>query len=241
MTGVQTCALPIFNAQRQPFSYSDLHGQIAYWTNPQAARAIQYFPGAGLNPAVMAFHSLIADDFRAGSGISDLGLTPEQSKDLAVGTVKQFVAQGDIPVRDHILQIQEEESVGFGVLLDMLVHTWPEAKAVRYLGEGGQWRIKMLEQAALTSMEVVVSASPTLSQIKSDEMTGLIQWAGLYAQNPALGIIVARATNIPMSWVRELQASQAPIPLEGGAPLEQLPPAIAARMNGGLSTGGLNG
>lgn len=238
----------LFNSKGLPFQHTDMHGGIAYYKDPIKARGLQHFQGSGLPAALPVFHQIMADQFRAHSGTADLGLTAQQSKDIPVGTVQQLTEQGDLPVQDHIQAIQEEESIGFGVLLDLIVQTWGDERPVRYLGPDGKYKIKRLKGALLTSMDVIVTASPSLSAIKSEEMTNFVQWAKLMQVDPAAGSIVAELSNIPPSFVRrymerrqKLMEAQAP-PIPGGG---AVPPAVASRMgpngNGAQAAGDMTG
>jgi hypothetical protein len=92
----------------------------------------------------------------------------------------------------------------------------------------------MLAQAALTDMEVVVSASQSFANLKDEDMQKIVQWAGLYAQNPTLAIVIARQGGIPMSLVSQI-ASGAYNPAQESPqenPME-VPQAIAERMGMG--------
>lgn len=223
----------LMNAQRQPFEYSDLHGQMAFWSDPVKAQNTRYFPGPMVNPGVVTIHNLIAQDFEAGAGTSDFGLTSEDSKDIPVGTIRTLERVGNIPVRDFLEILREEESIGFGVLLDMLVHTWGPERAVEYLGEEGYYKIKMLQQASLSSMRVVVHAAPNFSRMKAEEMDNTIRWAQLFQMNPALAVLVAQQNNIPISIVRQIAQAAPQIPYDPSRG-PQPPQAILDRMNGRL-------
>jgi hypothetical protein len=130
-------------------------------------------------------------------------LSPEQSKDIAVGTVQQIVKQGEIPLEDHIQILREEESIFFGVLLDYIIHFWDEERAVKTMGPEGVIKIRRLKGAAIPNVDVVITATPRLAQIKIEELQALMFWLTL---EPPARLIAAQLMNIPISFVRKYQA-----------------------------------
>lgn len=231
----------LVNSKKEPWTFNDLHGQVAFYTNPQAIDGLKHFQGPGIPSGLPTVYNIFAEQFRMGRGTDQIGLTSSQSKDIPVGTVNALLAQGAVPTRDKLAALQEEESVGFGILLDIAVQIWGDERAVRYLGKDGRWRMKMLRAAALHSMDVVVTASPTLSMVKAEELDAFSRWANML---PFQRATAAKLANIPMSFVRDLEEREKqagfmpgmPSPMPGGkvAPPPG-PPPIAA--GGGVLTG----
>lgn len=192
----------LVNSKNQTFQWTDMQGQIAYWTKMEAVNGIKHFQGSGIPTGLPALYNIFSEQFQTGRGSTDLGMTASQIKGTPVGTVQTFVEQGELPGRDKIKAIQEEESVFFGVVLDILCQIWQDGRAVRYLGPEGEFKIKQLQQASLTNMEVFVTAAPTMAIIKGDELRNLIEWTRLMATDPAAGMIAAEMANLPPSAVR---------------------------------------
>lgn len=220
------------DAQGRPWTFTDLHGQVAYTTRLEHLGGIKHFQGSGISPALIPFHQMMLAPFKGSLGTEDLALTEAQSKDIPVGTVRQLARSGNIPIRMHREMIDEEDSIFFGVVLDMLVQAWGPERAVQVLGQDGVYKLKMLKASALSSLQVVVSASPKLSAIRAEEIASFQSWTQLMAMDPAAGIIVARLSNIPMTLVRDYlknKAAQPAPPVGGpGAPAGSRP-----GMNGG--------
>ena len=220
------------DAQGRPWTFNDLHGQVAYTRDLAGMQGMRHIQGSGISPALIPFHQMMLAPFKGALGTEDLALTEPQSKDIPVGTVKQLARSGNIPIRQHREIIDEEDSIFFGCTLDLLVQCWGPQRAVDVLGQDGVYKLKMLKQTALASHKVIISASPKLSAIRAEEITNFRMWTQSMAEDPAAGILIAKLANIPMGLVREYlknKAAQPVSPVAGpGAPA-----GAPAGMNGG--------
>jgi hypothetical protein len=250
----------LINAKKEPFRFTDQHGSIAYFKDPMAAQYTKHVQGSGLPPAWGLFQQAIANAFRANVGSNDLGVGPTESKNIPVGTVNQIVAQGEVPVLDAKLVLDEEEGVFFGCVLDMIIGgAWDEKQWIRMMGPNGAYMMKKLQGAAIPQMDVFVTTEPHMKQVAKEELDALMAWAN---SPPPLRRVMARRLGIPPSLVQmyeqdlaQEQQDQLDAAMTGGgdmaAPGEGspnggppgeaaggpggIPPAIAARMNGGMT------
>lgn len=224
------------DAQGRPWSFNDLHGQVAWVKDVQSMQGVKHVQGSGVAPGLLQFHEMMLAPFRSATGTQDLALSPEQSRDIPVGTIQQLSRVGNVPVRQHREMIDEENSIFYGVVLDMLVQCWGPARWMETLGPNGVYELKELRQAALSSLKVVVSAAPSLSDIRSEEIGNFKEFVATMASDPAAGILLARLQSIPMSLVRDYMQNRAKVAAAfGGAPTPGTPPPGKARpgLNGG--------
>ena len=195
----------LFDAYGEPFPFSE-HRDVAYYDNDfLAPGAIQWFQPPGLNQAWSAYFNTIQGVFAANKGTGDLGMTPQQSKDIAVGTIRTLVETGEIPVDRHIRRFQRFKSLVLTRAYEIMRSMLTTERAVRVLGPDGAFAVRRIRASGLPGYDVVVTAEPKIAQVEIDRVNALRQ---VSAQPPHIRRFLARALNIPPSWLAELEAAE---------------------------------
>lgn len=209
----------------RPFLLSDENGYVAYTSQPTTQGMITEFQGQGLPAMFPSYYNIINGALQSTLGSSDLGITPENSKDIAASTVRQLSQMANIPVADHKDVLNEEEGVFLGCVLDIQVEHMDVPKAVRYFGPEGQAIVARLRAADIPNVDVIVTAQPTLRTEQIEDLKVFQQWATL---PPPIRKIAARRLGLAPSEIAEFEAEVAKMqqaPPMGGAP--NGPPAPA--------------
>ena len=180
--------------------------QIAYLRDPMFAKAIQEFQPAGLAQGWSELLATVTSSFRSNLGTGELGLGPEQSRDLPVGTVHAIVESGDIPVDDAIAMIRDADALYFGVMADMIQCCWDEARWVRYLGPEGQMAYEYISAADVTGVDVEVMGAPGFDAVQGAKMERMMQWFNLL---PPAQRLAAKWLNLPPTEVQQYQQDMA--------------------------------
>ena len=189
----------------RPFILSDENGCVAYAQGPTVSNMIQHVQGQGLPAQWTPYYQAILGAFSATQGTSDLGLTPASSKDIAASTVQQLTEMGEIPVKDHLEVINEEEGVFLGVVLDIWKSRVSVPRATRHFGPEGKMIVERLKGTEIPNVDVVVTAQPKMKAAHLEQFKTFAQWASL---PPPIRRIAAKQLNIPISMVMELELEE---------------------------------
>jgi hypothetical protein len=192
----------IEDAVGQKWQFGDDQGIGIFYTNDTAPAGVQTLQGSGLPTAWNVLWEAIQGNFRANMGSTDIGLTPQQSRDIAVGTIRELIASAEIPVDHLIRRLRRARTVFFNVIYQMIRKTYTPARWTRLLGPDGEWRVMELYGAELPDYDVHVTAEPDLAEIKSDELQNLIEFA---SAPPPVQEFIRELKNLPISAVRRLQ------------------------------------
>lgn len=173
-------------------------------------------------------------------GITDFGLTPDSSKDIAVGTVERLTQQQNIGIEEYNRRKNQELSKFYGVVSDYIHATYTPQRLTRLNIDGIDLLVNMWGQD-LPNFDFVVEETPEftgLDKAKQDAFNALVQIPAMAMQVgiPAdrLMEVFADVTSLPRSVVRKLQkeleaAAQAGPPggglLDAGMGAEGMPAA----------------
>lgn len=211
----------LLDSRGRPFVISDENGFVAYTGGQTTQGMISEFQGQGLPSSFPVYYNIIHGAVQSTLGISDLGLTAANSKDIAASTVRQLTQMGEIPVADHKDVLNEEEGVFLGCVLDIEVEHMDVPKAVRYFGLEGETIIRRLRASDIPNVDVMVTAQPTLRSEQIEDLKVFQQWAQLL---PPIRRIAARRLGLAPSEIAEFEAetlkmqqTQPPLPVPGGA------------------------
>ena len=170
-------------------------------------------------------------------GVTDYGLTPDTSKNIAVGTVERLTQQGNIPVAEYNRRKNQELSKFYGVVSDYIHATYTPQRLTRLNIEGIDLIVKLWGED-MPNFDFVVEETPEftgLEKARGEAFNALMQVIPMSAQ---LGIpadrlieIFADINNIPRSVVRKLQKELEAVRQQQ----EAAPPAAGGRM--GLEAG----
>jgi len=193
------------DANGNPWLFSD-QGGVAYAADLTALSSTREFQPTSLPSGFTEFMGAIKSAFVPNRGTSDIYQSPENTKNIPVGTVEALQATGEIPVDDHKRTLHQREGIFFGVVLDMIAATWPLERWVRLRNEDGILHYKLIEASGLIASDVYVTASPKMKRVELEQAQALVQAAQLFAQSPTLGAFVLEGLNVPPSRVQRLRA-----------------------------------
>jgi hypothetical protein len=206
---------------------------------------MQYVQGSALDAAWPSYWQAVQTTLLSHQGITDFGLTPDSSKDIAVGTVKELTRQGDITVEHFIRRKRRALAKALGVMWDYLRHTYPAERLAR-LRLGDQDVVARLKGDELPNFDFTIVDTPPFSGLEKDRADAFKAMVEVATKMPQFLDVFAEVNKLPPSTVRmfkramaEQQAAQTPPsapPAEAGAPpnpLEMLqqanePQAVAA-------------
>ena len=195
----------LVDATGQPFAFRDAQGNRAFYTTDLPPQGIQHFQAPGLNPAWGTYYNAMVGTLKGNEGSSDLAMGPAMSKDIPVGTLQMLTESGNIPIDDHRASLWEDVSLYLGVILDMARATYTVARATRFFGQDGRYKVELLKGADIPNMDVVVTNSPTLSVMNSEQLRAFKEFA---SAPPQLRRSLAKLLNIPPQTVREIEEEE---------------------------------
>lgn len=196
--------------------------------------------GTGLDPGWQIAYGAVQEKLTRYRGIVDLGLTEDNTKNIAVGTVQQLTKQGKIPVEEYNRRKNQELSKFYGVLSDMIHATYTPQRLTRLNLEGidlvvGMWGEDM------PNFDFVVEETPEftgLEKQKNEAFSAMVQVIPLAAQlgipPDALLDIFAEVNGLPRSVVRKFQKAMA-------AAKQEAEQAQQAQQMAGMGAGGMQG
>lgn len=225
-----------------PYEFTNRPISLARWRGMGEPQVKTFVP-SGMVAEILPFMNYWNGQFRADMGISDLGLTAQQSKDIPVGTVRSLTESGEIPVDDHAVQIREALSPLIGTWYDIKRAIMKERQAVRLRGPDGADVLRKMRGEEFPNADVIVGAPPSWDQFDAERVAQLRE---LLSTPPGIDPMLwwtrvvpvfAEAANIPMETVRKLQEALAPPPQVGppqgaGMPGQAGMPAAAPNGNG---------
>jgi len=187
-------------------------------------------------------------------GVADFGLTPDSSKDLAVGTVERLTQQGNIPIAEYNRRKNQELSKFYGVVSDMIHATYTPRRLARMRIDNIDLAVRMWGDD-MPNFDFVVEETPPFTGLEKARSVAFKELIGVIPMSAQIGIpadrmieLFAEINNLPRSIVRKLQreleavrmqqeqmAQQQQAALMGGGPGPQdMPPEdqMAALMQG---------
>ena len=232
----------LFNASgTAPFEFTDRPISLARWKG-MGQPNVQYFQPHGMVGELLPFMSHWNSQFRADMGISDLGLTPERSKDIAASTVRQLTQSGEIPVDDHGEQVRETCQTLFGVWYDIKRAIMTERQLTRLRGLDGRDILQKMRGEELPNVDVIVGSGPSWDQYDA-ERAGQVKT--LLTMPPNMPIeqwlqlmpVIGEAAGIPMEMVRKFQRALMPAQPTGPPGAGNAPPGRPGANGGPVPNG----
>lgn len=229
----------IVDEKGKPWAMSNRLDQIAFLKDPMMANAVKEFQPAGLPQSWSTLYGALTNNFRSNMGSGELGLGPDQSKDLPVGTVHAIIESGDVPVADGTAMILDEEGRFLGVVGEMIQCCWDSAHWVRYLAQDGQYAYEYISGADLTGVDVMITGDPGFDILQSSKLDRMKVW---FDMTPPQRRMAARWLNLEPSMVSQYEADEQmfmqqqaammapPVPPAGGPrPGQQGPPSASGQ------------
>lgn len=195
----------LFDAYGEAFAFSE-HRDVAYYDNDVLnPNAIQWFQPSGLNNQWVTYFQAIQGVFAANKGTGDIGLSPNQSKDIAVGTVQTLIETGNIPVDRHIRRFQRFMSLVRTRSYEILRSTLTTARATRVMGPDGVMAVWDIRAAGLPGYDIVTTSEPKITQMEQAQLGNLIQVA---QAPPPIRKFLARYLNVSPTDLAQLEADE---------------------------------
>ena len=166
----------IVDERGRPWQMSNRIDQVAFVKDPMMAEAVKDFQPRGLPDSWGLLYSQLISGFKGNLGTGELGLGPEQSKNLPVGTVHAIMESGDIPTDDATGMIRDEEGLWLGVIADMIQCCWDRNRWVRYLGKDGQAAYEYFSGADLCAVDVMITGDPGFDVLQAAKLDRMKVW-----------------------------------------------------------------
>ena len=207
----------------KPFQFSDRPVSLARTKN-MGQPQVQFFEPRGAVGEALPYMNFLNGQFRADMGISDLGLTPQSSKDIPVGTVKSLLATGEISADDMGEQVREALGPLIGTWYDLKRGVMTERQMVRLRGQDGQPTWAMMRGEEMPDADVVVGSGPVWEDFDAERAQ---QMQALFMMPPTIPpqswpqymAFIAEIANIPQEMVAKAQRLMMPPAPAQGAPV----------------------
>lgn len=208
------------DAAGEDFQFTDEPVQVAYFEDPSTR--LEHFNFGDFSPALGNLVQLIQNSFRSDIGTAEIGLSPNQSKDIPVGTINRIVESGSIPTDHFIQRVRRALAPFVGVISDIQRERWTDQRWLRYQGPDGLMRAKQIRGASIPNADFVFQTDPSLKRMDDAQQKALQWW---YSLPPPLREVAAPKLGIPPTMVarveqkeREMQQQMAPPMVPGQAP-----------------------
>lgn len=190
------------NDTDEPLEFTDEPLQIGRWRGV-GQPSVTFFQPQTVTPGMSYFRQAIEADLRSDQGIADIGLTGDQLKGVQVGVAQQAEKMGEIPVEDHIAQLQDRLSNFLGVWWDIWREVNESRQSIPVPTSSGRYDWVKVRGSDLKNFHFTVSGAPDWKQI-DDEHVQTVQTL-LQSSDPGVREIIAQAANLPPSIVRKIE------------------------------------
>lgn len=246
---------------QKPFTFSDRPVSLARTKN-MGVPQVQFFEPRGAVGEALPYMNFLNGQFRADMGISDLGLTPQSSKDIPVRTTQMLLQTGEISADDMAEQVREALSPLIGTWYDLKRGIMTERQLVRLRGPDGVPAWQAMRGEEMPDSDVVVGSGPVWDEFDAErgqQFQQLFQvppaLAGMPQTWPAYWSLLGEVANIPQEMIakatRILMPPAQGAPAPGGIPAppmmggqgapSAMPQPIANRMAGAMPMNGNGG
>lgn len=209
-----------FNGQR--FNFRDDQRNVMYRDATKGEFGpldVEVKNGSGLDDAGWNLAwSAVQEKLTRYRGVTDFGITPDNSRNIPVGTVQALEKQGKIPVEEYNRRKNQELSKFYGVLSDMIHATYTPQRLTRLNIDGIDLVVNMWGQD-MPNFDFVIEETPDFTGLDKARAEAFTQLLGVIPQAAQLGLppdrlmeLFAEMNNLPRSVVRklvkELEAAQ---------------------------------
>jgi len=205
----------IEDANGLALDHMDELADVLFYTGDLPDRAVDVVQGAPVNPALTDLYMLLKGTWKENQGESRISLGANESKDIPVGTLKQLIDSGNVPINTFVLAIYAAESISFTNLACYIRKYETEERSIRYRGKTGKLEYAASRGIDLPDVDVTCSAGPSLSNIKAEEIQAVTSLAALPGPMRRL---IGRAQGVDESLLDEMDEAQAAMPVVPGQP-----------------------
>lgn len=193
-----------FEFRDEQFNVMFRNPELANTLGPDALR-VDVLEGSQFDPSLPAIFGMIQQTLNAKQGITDLGLTAENSKDIPATSLAQMTQVADVPMAHLKRRLHRALSRGHGVLWDMIRATYPRERMQRLQMTNGVDEVLQVRGDELPNYDFVVSDAPNFSGLEKAKSEALDR---LIAVPPEWQEVYAQVNNIPPSVLRRVQKKQ---------------------------------
>ena len=187
-------------------------------------------------------------------GVADFGITPDNTKQIAVGTVERLTQQGNIPIEEYNRRKNMELSKFYGVVYDAIRATYTPPRLNQLNIEGTQHALRFWGED-MPGYDFRIEETPEftgLEKRRSEAFGALVQTIQLFGTlgvppEVAIDLFASINTTIPRSTVRKFQKALAQAKQQAAAlaPVGGAGPPVDESMTGeepmtnGSTSGGM--
>lgn len=160
--------------------------------------------GSALDSAWPAYWNAVQQTLLGHQGISDFGLTPNSSKDIAASTVSQLNQMGEIPVAHFIRRKNRAMSKAYGVWWDYIRYTYKGDRLAR-LRLSDEFIVDKLKGDELPNFDFTVAETPVFAGIQKERNEAFQALLQIGQTMPHMLDVFAEVNQLPPSIVRKVR------------------------------------
>lgn len=216
------------------FEFRDDQFNVMFRDNSKAEFGpldVQQINGTGLDPAFSQIYQITQAALTQYRGVTDFGFTPESSKNIAVGTVEQLTAQGEIPVEHFNRRKNRALGKFYGVVWDYIRATYTPQRLSR-LNLDGVDVLTRLAADDLPNFDFTISDSQPFTGVEKTRAESAQVLLQMARQDPDMWDLFAELQGHPPSIIRKIEKRLEKMKMEaelmGGDPaIAGLDPSMA--------------
>lgn len=198
---------------------------------------VQVLEGSALDTAWPGYWNAVQNVLLAHQGIADLGLTPDTSKNIAVGTVERLNQMGEIPVAHFIRRMNRALAKAYGVHWDYIRWTYTSQRLAR-LQIDDEYVIDRVRGDNLANFDFVLLESPPFSGLEKERAEASQMLINAATTQPQWLDVIAEVNKLPPSIVRLVKRTMAKMAAEQTVAPPGGPAALPAPPGGKMPPAG---
>ena len=191
------------------FEFREGQSNTMFYKDELNQASVQVLNGSSLDPAWNIYWQATQVVLKSVQGISDLGLGPAQSKDIAASTVSQLTQLGEIPVEHLKRRWHRELARIFGIVYDFIRQVYTPDKLSTLQIEGADEVVMGLSGDDLPDLDFVLTDAGPMGAIEKTRAEGTMLLVTAAQQAPAWIDFIAQANRIPPSVLRKVKKKMA--------------------------------
>lgn len=192
----------------QPWQFLDEQG-LMIDADVETTMAVRPLQAGGLPPAWNTLNMAIDNVFSGHTSTAELGITPQNSKDIAASTVQQFIEQGNIWV-DHVTKKFRRACTPFvNATYQLIQATYLPARWRDFQGEDGMIKGLLVAGDSLPNMNVIVTTTPEMKRLDQEELQSIMTLGQMAQTMPYMVEIMAKKMGIEKSEVQDMLQKKA--------------------------------
>ena len=195
---------------------------VLFYTSDMPPDGVKVLQGKPVNSDLFKLYDMLHGAYLENKGDARMSFAPGDSKDVAVGTIREMVDSGNVGINAFIQAVYAAESISFTILAAYLRKFDTQGRWIRYRNQMGKMMFDMVKGVGLPDVDVVCSAGPTLTNVKAEEIAAGKELAALPAP---IRRLLGRSMGVDESFMDEMDEAQRMIPPQPGvAPAGQPQP-----------------